>query len=60
MELFDHLNVCIYKMCLLILYLIYILKQDLALNKKQWLICHKTQPNQIVYLMFVKTEFDGR
>ena len=28
-ELFDHLIVCIYKMCL---HIIYMLKQDLALN----------------------------
>ena len=26
---------------------IYMYKQDLALNNLQWLICHKTQPNQI-------------
>ena len=25
-------------------------KEDLALNKLQWLICHKTQPNQIIYI----------
>ena len=24
-------------------------KEDLALNNLQWLICHKTQPNQIIY-----------
>ena len=24
-------------------------KKDLALNNLQWLICHETQPNQIVY-----------
>ena len=23
---------------------------DLALNNLQWLICHKTQPNQIIYI----------
>ena len=22
-------------------------KEDLALNNQRWLICHKTQPNQI-------------
>ena len=27
-------------------YLMYIYIQDLALNNLQWLICHKTQPNQ--------------
>ena len=27
------------------IYLIYVYKQDLALNNLQWLICHKTQPN---------------
>ena len=25
---------------------IYICKKDLALNNLQWLICHKTKPNQ--------------
>ena len=25
-------------------------KEDLALNNLQWLICHKTQPNQIIYI----------
>ena len=25
----------------------YMYKKDLALNNLQWLICHKTQPNQI-------------
>ena len=24
---------------------------DLALNNLQWLICHKTQPNQIIYIL---------
>ena len=27
-------------------------KQDLALNNLQWLICHKTQPNQTKSIMF--------
>ena len=27
------------------IYLIYMYKEDLALNNLQWLICHKTQPN---------------
>ena len=35
-----------YKMCLQIIYLIYMYKDDLALNSLQWLICHKTQPSQ--------------
>ena len=35
-----------YKMCLEIIYLIYMYKKDLALNDLQWLICHKTKPNQ--------------
>ena len=34
----------ILKMCLAIIYLIY--KEDLVLNNLQWLLCHKTQPNQ--------------
>ena len=32
------------------LYLIYIYKEDLVLNNLQWLICHKTKPNQILYI----------
>ena len=28
----------------------YMHKEDLALNNLQWLICHKTQPNQILYI----------
>ena len=35
----------IYKMYLEIIYLIYIYKEDLALNNLQGLICYKTQPN---------------
>ena len=34
----------IYKMCLQIIYLIYMYKEDLSLNNLQGLICHKTQP----------------
>ena len=33
-----------------IIYSIYMYKKDLALNNLQWLICHKTQPNQILYI----------
>ena len=32
------------------IYLIYMYKEDLALNNLQWLIWHKTQPNQIIYI----------
>ena len=32
-------------------YLINMYKEDLALNNPQWLLCHKTQPNQIIYLI---------
>ena len=32
------------------IYLIYKYKEDLALNSLQWLIFHKTQPNQIQYV----------
>ena len=35
------------KKCLQILYMY---QEDLALNKLQWLICHETQPNQIIYM----------
>ena len=31
-------------------YLIYMYKEELALNNLQWLICHKTQPNQIIHI----------
>ena len=41
-----HLTVCIYKMCLQIIYLIYMKTKDLALNNQQWLISHKNKPNQ--------------
>ena len=34
-ELFDHLIVCSYKMSLQIIYLIYMQRQDLALNNQQ-------------------------
>ena len=33
-------------MCLEIIYLIYMYKEYLAINNQQWLIGHKTQPNQ--------------
>ena len=32
------------------IYLIYMYKEDLALNNQQWLICHITQSNQIIYI----------
>ena len=35
----------IYKICLEIIYLIYMYKTDLVLNDLQWLMCHKTKPN---------------
>ena len=31
-------------------------KEDLALNNLRWLICHKTQPNQIIYLIYMYKE----
>ena len=40
----------IYKMCLEIIYQMYMYKMDLALNNQQWLISHKTKPNQIIYI----------
>ena len=33
------------------IYLIYVNKEDLALNNTQWLICLETPPNQIIYLI---------
>ena len=32
---------------------IYMHKEDFALNNQQWLICHKTKPNQIIYAVKV-------
>ena len=29
------------------IYLVYMYKEDLAINNLQWLICHKTQPNDM-------------
>ena len=46
----DSFKNIIYKMCLEIIYIIYIYKEDLALNNLQWLIYHKAQPNQILYI----------
>ena len=37
------------------IYLIYMYKENLALNSRQWLICHKTQPNHI-YLIYMYKE----
>ena len=28
-------------------------KEDLALNNPQWLICHKTQPEQILQIQYI-------
>ena len=28
-------------------------KKDLALNNQQWLICHKTKPNQVFFYCYV-------
>ena len=38
------------KMPLQIIYIIYMNKEDLALNNLQWFICHKTHPNQSIYI----------
>ena len=27
--------------------------QDLALNNLKWLICHKTKPNQIIFIRYI-------
>ena len=40
------LNACSKQVWKLIEYLIYMYKEDLALNNLQWLICCKTKPNQ--------------
>ena len=42
----DSFKNVIYKMCLEIIYLIYMYKKDLALHNLQWLKCQKTKSNQ--------------
>ena len=42
------------KMYLQIIYLIYMYKEELVLNNLQWSICHKTQPNQIIYIQYIR------
>ena len=45
-ELFDHFTVCVFKICLHVIYLIYLYmkkKKDLALNNQEKLLCHKTK-----------------
>ena len=37
-------------MCLQIIYIFNMYEEDLALNTLQGLICHKSQPNQIMYI----------
>ena len=37
-----------------IIYLIYMNKKYLALNNLQWLICHKTKPNQTQIIFYPK------
>ena len=46
----DSFKNVINKMSLQIIYLIYMYKEDLALTNLLWLICHKTQTNQILYI----------
>ena len=38
-------------MCLQIIYIWYMFKQDLVLNCLRWLICNKTQPKQTNQIM---------
>ena len=37
-------------MCLQIMYILYTYQPYLAFDYLQWFICHKTQPNQILYI----------
>ena len=48
----DLSKIVIDKMCLEIIYLIYIYLKDLALNNIQWLICLKIKPNQTISYKF--------
>ena len=34
------------------IYLIYMYKEDLALNNLQWLMCLKTKPNEMIYVLY--------
>ena len=40
------------------IYLIYTYKKDFALNDPQWLICHKTKPNQTKLNTYILNIFD--
>ena len=42
----DSFKDVIYRMCLEIIYLMYMYKKDLALDNPQWLVCHKIKPNE--------------
>ena len=35
------------------IYLIYVYEEDLVLNNIEWLICHKTLPNQIINIQYI-------
>ena len=35
------------------IYLIYMYKEDLALNNLRWLICHKTKTHQLIYISYI-------
>ena len=57
---FDSFKRVISKMCLQIIlqiYLIYMYKEDLALNNLQWLICNKTKPNQSLSVSVFDVQF---
>ena len=38
------------KICSQIIYIYCMFKEDFTLNNLKWLICHKTQLNQILYI----------
>ena len=44
----------IYKMDLQIIYLIYMYKEGLASDNLQWLISHRTKPNQILFFFIIQ------
>ena len=52
-------------MCLQIIYLIYMYKENLALNTLQWLICHETKQNQtetllpVIFYVFFASYFSA-
>ena len=48
------------KMCLEIIYLLYMYRKFLALNNLQWLICQKTRASKVIFHLYKISAGDGR